>query len=245
VELALFDLEGVLVDTLAARGEAVTRALTAAGVDAPPALARWIAAEGAGAAIAAAFASARLLHPDVAPDLDETAAELAELRAERYLAERLAAGVALVPGAREAVEALGRRLRLGVVTRLRRRDAAFLLELAGLEPAFAVVVTGDDVRQPAPAPDGHRRALDRLARRRAPVAAVEPAAAAVSFESSVPGARAARGAAVRVVGVGEGLRPGDAVGAPGAAVDAWVPMIAGLTYDSLFALLHPAPHGDR
>jgi HAD superfamily hydrolase (TIGR01509 family) len=140
----------------------------------------------------------------------------------------------LTEGARDAVLALGARLRLGVVTRAHRREVEFALGLAGLDHAFQCVVAADDVRAGKPSPEGYALALARLARR-APVDAQR----VVAFEDAAPGIRAARAAGVRVVAVGD-VAPHDAL-----AADAYLPSLAGLTAAAIAALLAPHPHPTR
>jgi beta-phosphoglucomutase-like phosphatase (HAD superfamily) len=195
----LFELDGVLFDlrgarraalrdartdalrtargggaTASADAAAALQALDAAALDAAAALPADDAVR-AGLALAVAAGSA------AAARCDDVALALAAHRFDRALGERLAAGgLTLTDGAREAVEALGARLRLGVVTRLRRADADRLLTAAGLAPAFAVVVAADD-RLPAPASRatpgaGFAAAVARLAPRVAGLTADQVAA---------------------------------------------------------------------
>jgi HAD superfamily hydrolase (TIGR01509 family) len=244
LQAALFELEGVLVDTHAARREALGRALADDGVFlAPDRFDAWCAGLPVDRAVDEAL---RRLAPEnpAAAALDDTARELVARRAERAVSDRLAAGVSLAPGARAALDALGGALRLGLVTRARRRDVDGVLALAGLDGHFACVVTADDVRDAKPAPDGYRAALARLARR-----GVDSPAAVVAFEDAAPGVAAARAAGVRIVRVS----PADAVDADAAVrraearladvrtADARLSSLSGLTPRSLAALLDLAP----
>ncbi|MDF1504477.1 HAD-IA family hydrolase, partial [Roseisolibacter sp. H3M3-2] len=152
----------------------------------------------------------------------------------------LAAGVSLAPGVRATLGALGGTLRLGLVTRARRREVDGVLALAGLEAHFACVVTADDVRVPKPAPDGYRAALARLAAR----GGVDPART-VAFEDAAAGVAAARGAGLRVVRVAPLAPPPVASSAQRDAEaptpDARLATLAGLTPGSLAVLLDLAP----
>ena len=193
----LLEFEGVLVDTRAIRRAALARALTDEGaalddaeLDALDERCTALPTRDAvrcGAATAGAGGRA----------LDETALELATLRAERYFAELLGKGVSLAPGARELVEDAAGGARLALVTRASRREVEFVLGLAGLDAAFEVVVAAEDVAAPKPSPEGYRRALERLARRR-PLSPAD----ALALEDSARGVRAARAAGVRVIAVG-------------------------------------------
>ena len=232
LQAALFELEGVLVDTHATRREALCRALADDGVHlAPDRFDAWLAGLPVEQAVAEAVRRLTAEQPAAAA-LDETARELIALRAERAAAGRLAAGASLAPGVRATLDALAGSMRLALVTRARRREVDAVLALSGLEAHFSTVVTADDVRSPKPAPDGHRAALARLARYEVGPSGV------VAFEDARPGVDAARAAAVRVVLVA-------------AAADTQTPTthgavarlssIAGLTPRSLAALLDLAP----
>lgn len=91
--------------------------------------------------------------------------EPAEELGERYhatLAE-VGAGVRVHDGVAEALEALhGRGVPMGVFTGNSARAASILLEAAGLRRWFDVVVGGDEVARPKPAPDGVLRAAQEL-----------------------------------------------------------------------------------
>jgi phosphoglycolate phosphatase-like HAD superfamily hydrolase len=203
---ALVDPEGVLFDLRAERARAVGDALAAAGVAAgsvgPDAIAR-AAALPAGAAVRAAVAAAAAAGDAAAAACDEVALDIAAHRADRAFSGLLArAALTLADGAREAVAALGARLRLGVVTRLRRADADRLLEAAALAPAFAFVVAADD-RLAGPARAGapgarYAAALARLARPLAGLAGGEVAA----LVGAAADADDARAAGLRTVLVG-------------------------------------------
>ena len=96
------------------------------------------------------------------------------------------------PGARELVEALIGRRRLGVASNAGRVWVERVLEAAGFTGVFEVVVTSDDVAAPKPAPDVYLRAAELLG---------SPAADTIALEDSPPGAAAARAAGAYVVGV--------------------------------------------
>jgi beta-phosphoglucomutase-like phosphatase (HAD superfamily) len=216
-----FEPEGLLLDTADARRDALAASLAVDGIalprDVPP-------ADGAERRPTASL----LAH--LAPSLDDTARELAVLRAEREFERRLRAGVALVPGAREALEALAGGLRLAVVTRLRRASAEQALALAGLDAHVGVVVAAEDVRHPPPDPAAHRAAHARLAR---VLPAARPSRAVVALENGADGVRAARAAGLRAIFVG----PPDAPARSDVAADARLTALAGLTPLALAAAL--------
>lgn len=153
----LCELEGVLVETTALRRRAMSRAMAAAGARLPD---DWradvtaipIVAGDAAEAMAAAGLAA-----------DQTQADLIGLDASAMFLEAVGVGgVMLAPGAAALVREAGARLRLGIVTRARRREAEELLDRTGLADAFAFVIAEEDTRHGKPAADPYRTALDRL-----------------------------------------------------------------------------------
>jgi beta-phosphoglucomutase-like phosphatase (HAD superfamily) len=198
---ALLELEGVLFDLRAERARALREGLAAEGVraDRLDAATLDVAATLApGDAARAAVAAAAAAGDPVATACDDVALALIAHRAERTFESLLArGGLTLRDGAREAVAALGARLRLGVVTRLRRVEAERLLAataFAGaLGDAFTVVVAADDRLPPgigAGAGARHAAALARLART-LPGLAPGQVVALVDGPASVAAARAA------------------------------------------------------
>jgi HAD superfamily hydrolase (TIGR01509 family) len=101
-------------------------------------------------------------------------------------------GVEARPGARELVEALAGRRRLGIASNSPHRWVEAVLESAGLAAPFEVVVTSEEVAEPKPAPDVYLRAAELLG---------SPAGETVALEDSPPGAAAARAAGMYVIGV--------------------------------------------
>ena len=96
------------------------------------------------------------------------------------------------PGAVELVRTLRSRLPLAVASNAPRRHLLAGLRRVGLENAFAVTVTVEDVARPKPAPDLYALACELLG--------VRPADA-VALEDSPPGAAAARAAGLYVIGI--------------------------------------------
>ena len=161
-----------------------------------------------------------------APPLDEAAITLLAMRADREFASRLRAGVSLAPGARELVALAARSCRLAIVTGLARATVDSLLALAELDGAFEVIIAAEDVAAAKPSPDGYRKALERLNRRR-PL----DSHSALSLEPGPAGARAARAAGLRCVVVAP-FRVENIADASGMLTS-----LAGETPDSLDAML--------
>ena len=124
---------------------------------------------------------------DRAGEAEELGRELDEL----VLGE-LRDGVEPRPGAREVVEALRGRRRLGVASNSTREWVDAVLGSAGFDGSFEVVVTAEDVAAPKPAPDVYLRAAELLG---------SPASETIALEDSPPGAAAARAAGAYVIGV--------------------------------------------
>lgn len=189
-DVLLLELDGVLLDDAAIRLCALREALREALGE--PAVGDAELAERAALHAIGPAAAAAASH--VAP-LDPTARDLVALRAEQAYERRLATGVTLLDGALRFLQHASAGARLALVTGAPRRRAESMLALAGLADYFATIVTADDVLDPKPAPEAHRAALARLARR-------APVRRAVALEGTRDGIRAARAAGVAVLAVG-------------------------------------------
>jgi len=186
----LFELEGVLADTRNFRQRALQEILAQDGVRLSESAWEACADLPVRSSVAAALRSA-------SREADDIAIDLATLRAERRFAEYLASGFTMIEGARELVAHLAGRVRLGIVTRATRREAAGMLSLAGLEFAFECVVGSDGADDPKPAPAQYENALRTMSRLR-PL----PPAGVLALEDGEAGIRAARAAGVRCLAVG-------------------------------------------
>ena len=111
---------------------------------------------------------------------------------DELVALELRDGVDARPGARELVEALVGRRRLGVASNSTRAWVDAVLAASGFADLFEVVVTAQDVAEPKPAPDVYLRAAELLG---------SPAGETVALEDSPPGAAAARAAGAYVIAV--------------------------------------------
>src|SRR4051794_31360951 len=143
----LVEFEGVVVSTQASRRDALLRALSDDGIVLRAAEYDALCAglDVASAARAGARSAGRAL--------DETALDLATLRAERYFAETIGKGATLAPGARDFLDDAAAHARLAIVSRASRREVEFVLALAGLDAHFeCVIAAGDAEPKPSPAP---------------------------------------------------------------------------------------------
>ena len=216
----LFELEGVVAETLPMRGAALQAALAAEGIvvqrDAAHELSRGRSVR---RAIAAAAFEARTA-------LDLVTIDLIASRAERLFAERAAAGgVTLAPGAAAFVRLAQGTARCALVTRASRLEADGLLRLASLEDVFECVVTLDDVVEEKPAPAAYRAAIARLSRKRAIVPG-----GVMALEDGGDGARAARAAGVVCVVTGP------APASEALEADGYLPSLEGATMETIRAI---------
>jgi beta-phosphoglucomutase len=110
---------------------------------------------------------------------------------------RLMAEIPFLPGAQPLVRALAARVPVGIASGARRTEIEGILTAAGLRDAFAAIVGAEDVRQGKPHPEPYLAAMALLASR-APDLRPEQC---VVFEDSVAGVAAARAAGMKVVAV--------------------------------------------
>ena len=191
IDAVLFEFEGVVADTRAARRKALVDTLQDAGVGLHDSeYIEQCASMPVRAAVRAAFALRSIAR-------DEVAIELVAMHAERRFANLVETGLSLVDGAVDLIESLHGQTRLGIVSRASRAEIDATLALAQLDHSFEFVITGDDAFQPKPSPAVYLGALDRLARRRA----VAPRNV-VALEDGPVGIRAAKAAGVRCAVVG-------------------------------------------
>jgi HAD superfamily hydrolase (TIGR01509 family) len=116
----------------------------------------------------------------------------------RRMTERYRADLPIVPGAREAVQRLGARYRLGLASSSNRPLIDAVLETAGLAELFEVTVSAEEVPRGKPAPDVFLEAARRLQ---------VSAERCTAIEDSGNGIAAARAAGMRAVAVPNRLYP--------------------------------------
>jgi HAD superfamily hydrolase (TIGR01509 family) len=181
---AIFDMDGVLVDTGAHHRHAWRALLAELGAE-PPDPEHWRLTIGRPSEEAIPLLLGRRLSGAEARRL--------ALRKRDLYRERAQAGVEAVPGVAQFLESLAR---LGVAravgTSASRWDAERLLDDLGLLRYFEVVVTADDVMLGKPDPEVWTQAARRL--RAAP-------AVCLVFEDALVGVQAARRAGMRAIGV--------------------------------------------
>jgi beta-phosphoglucomutase-like phosphatase (HAD superfamily) len=181
------DFDDVLAETRAPRLAALRDAMASEGV----AFSDELFDETCGGLSFAAAARASIRVANIAERVaDETAIELAALRAERAFGGSVARGLPLMRGAAELVRGAAGLARLGIVTRAPRRDVDLVLSFAGLTDSFECVVTAEDYSGPEPASDPFDIAMGRMARGQA--VTIGGGIALVASLNAVAAARAAR-----------------------------------------------------
>jgi phosphoglycolate phosphatase len=218
--LALFDLDGTLVDSAPDIADAVDYALTACGC--PPCgeeVVRTYIGNGA----------VRLIHRAITGDVDGEAepalhAAVYDRFADAY-ARRLFARTTVFPGVMAALRGLaGAGWTLGCVTNKPQRFTGPLLAAAALAPFFAVTLSGDSLPTKKPDAEPIRHAARTTG---------VPLAGVVMIGDSLTDLNAARNAGVPAVCVSYGYAGGVDLGAAGADavidhMDELLPALRGL-----------------
>jgi HAD superfamily hydrolase (TIGR01509 family) len=127
---------------------------------------------------------------------DELGVDLEPAEIDAAVVERLVAGyrdeLPLLPGAVEAVRALGARFTLGLASSSNAQVIALVLERTGLDAVIGAWVSSEEVARGKPAPDVYLEAAGRLG--------VQPGRCA-AVEDSTNGIRSAAAAGMAVVAV--------------------------------------------
>jgi HAD superfamily hydrolase (TIGR01509 family) len=151
----------------------------------------------------------RMIEDYARPDLRAELPALLTAKAEA-MAERLARGVPLCPGVRDFVAMAAARAPLAIVSGALRHEIVGVLERAGLERFFPLIVSAEDVASGKPDPQGYRFAMERL--RAASLADLEGSQCLV-IEDTPKGIAAARAAGMRVVALPHTIRADALAGA--------------------------------
>jgi beta-phosphoglucomutase len=183
-ELALlFDLDGVVIDSMPTHTLAWARYLEANGIDPRDVEARMHGKR-----------NDDLVRDLFGMDLDDAAIFEHGAGKERLFRELMGATLEakLVPGIREFLAEASEMAPLAVGTNAEPANVDFILNGAGIRKYFRAIVDGSQVARAKPSPDVYLRAAELVE--------VEPANCIV-FEDSPVGIQAARAAGMRVVGL--------------------------------------------
>ena len=221
LDAVLMEFDGVLVDTTASRREALTSVLAEEGIVISESEYRGACAGRSTTDAVRGVARLRQL------PFDETDVDLIALRIERSFSSHLGKGAMMVDGAREAVERLAGRARLGIVSRASRRDIEFIVSLARLDHAFSCIIGSEDAYPQKPSPAPYLAALRRLERKR-PIPAY---GVVIALEDGLDGIRSAASAGLRCVAVGD--LPADVA----MEAEALIASVTGLDADTLVRLI--------
>lgn len=177
---AVFDCDGVLMDTERGWGEVVRTVAWDLGVASPEHLADRLTA--LTAAEIADVLAAESAGPKESAELTRERGREILLRLTAMDEARLRRGIDPIPGAAETVRALAAVMPVAVASNSASEILDAKLEAAGLVPHLSTWVSCSDVPEGKPAPDMYLEAVRRLGG--------DPART-LTFEDSVPGARAA------------------------------------------------------
>ena len=193
---AVFDFDGVIVDSEPLHFRALRDALQGDGVTITPEeyWGRYLAYHDR-----AAICLALEHHDEPAPP--ERVSRLERRKVARFA--ELVPEVPVFAGARELVRTLAGELPLAIASGARHDEIDAILRGLDLRDAFDAIVGVDDVERAKPDPLPYLEAARRLATN-AP--ALSPAEC-VAFEDSPPGIVSALGAGMRVVGVAHSYKP--------------------------------------
>jgi beta-phosphoglucomutase len=193
---AVFDFDGVIVDSEPLHFRSLQQALRAEGVT----ITReeyWehlLAHDDLGAIRRAFERRDQPLPP-------ERLARVGQLKVERFAA--LIPEIPVFPGARELVRSLAASVPLGIASGARHEEIEAILAGIQLRDAFHVVVGAEDAPRTKPDPAPYLEAARRLREHASRLLPSE----CVAFEDSVPGLAAALGAGMRVVAVAHSYPP--------------------------------------
>jgi beta-phosphoglucomutase len=196
IKAILFDFNGVVIDDEPLQLKAAQTALKAEGITLTEEDYYGSLGMDDVTFFRAAYARAGREHTD--EDLTRVIAEWTKLHRELIAGE-----LPLFPGVVTFVKSLARRYPLAVVSMARRASIEYVLERAGLEKAFTVVVSAEDVSACKPDPACVNRALEKLneARRGSGGQTALLPAECLVIEDAPPGIEAARTAGMRTLGV--------------------------------------------
>jgi len=126
-----------------------------------------------------------------------------------YYEELLRQEARFFPGVCELIRDAACEVPLGVASMALRQEIDLALRRAGIARLLTVIVSGEDVSRPKPAPDVYELALAQMNRtlsRGNGRHEITPAECLV-IEDSIPGVRSARAAGMRVLGVAHTVEP--------------------------------------
>ncbi|MEK6275100.1 MAG: HAD family phosphatase [Actinomycetota bacterium] len=188
IEAAVFDLDGVLLDTEELWDEARRQIAEERG-------GRW--RDDAQRAMMGMSSPewSRYMHEEIGvPDPPEQISAEVVRRLEHLYRERLP----LIPGALDAVRRLAARWPLAIASSSNRPIIDLFLELTGGADLFRATVSSEEVERGKPAPDVYLEAARRLG--------LEPAVCA-AIEDSENGIRSAAGAGMKVIVIPNAVFP--------------------------------------
>jgi putative hydrolase of the HAD superfamily len=182
IKLIIFDLDGTIIDSEGASVQAILDCTTKWGVPVTKQEAGIVVGQKWEVAFDQLFA-----HHDMPVTRDEASAQIVNRFKEIVRKE-----LGVVPGVVEAIRDFSANFRLALVSGSHRDDVLWALRKLGVEPHFEVIFGAQDYSRSKPAPDGFRKALDRMQ--------IKPSEALI-FEDSVAGLASAEAAGVKAVAI--------------------------------------------
>jgi len=212
---AVFDFDGVIVDSEPLHYRSLRDALRPEGVEISEAeyLQVYLAYDDREAI--------RLALEHHGESADPVRRERIEARKVETFA-RLIPGIPVFEGVRDLVRALGAEMPLAIASGARHDEVDAILRGVGLRDAFEVIVGAEDAERTKPDPAPYLEAARRLAAR---VPGLAPADC-IAFEDSMPGIASALVAGMKVVGVAHSY-PAEKLRAAHRVVDSLVGLDAG------------------
>lgn len=182
IKLIIFDLDGTIIDSEMASMQAILDCTARWGVPVTKEEAAVVVGQKWEVAFDLLFAK-----HDMPISRDQASAEIVNRFKEIVRKE-----LGVVPGVVEAIRDFAQSFRLALVSGSHRDDVLWALRKLGVQAHFEVIFGAEDYARSKPAPDGFRKALDRMQ--------IKPSEALI-FEDSVAGLASAEAAGVRAVGI--------------------------------------------
>jgi HAD superfamily hydrolase (TIGR01509 family) len=191
----IFDFDGVVADSEPAHLAMFQQVLGELGIflSKEEYYADYLGYDDRGCFIAALAAHGR-------PADEATIQSLVARKARAYL-DYIQQHLYIFPGVQHFVKEAASRYPLAIASGALRQEIEFILEIAGLRPAFAHITSAEDVAQGKPAPDPFLHALENLNRTTLQRQAALVPADCLVIEDSIPGIRAGHAAGMKVLAV--------------------------------------------
>ena len=191
---AVFDFDGVIVDSEPLHYEAFVSVARGFGIDFTY---QEYAQKYIGYDDRDAF-RAMLAETDEAPPEAHRVDELGQRKHEHFV-QAVARGIRVLPGVLSLIQEISSTMPMAIASGATRRDIDLILQTVGLDNRFDCIVSADDVHRSKPDPESYVLAVRHLMRRHCDLA-IAPGNC-VAIEDTDAGIRSARSAGLWTVGV--------------------------------------------